>query len=166
MDLKPFFIVIALAPIYSCAVLDDTKTITPPATDVRTDPHRRTTDSEIEKKILGTRVRFLFNSVQPTSDGVRELDELIDLLERSKVFHVHITGHSNLEGSPIQNLFLSQKRAEFVKFKLENVVTDVEITSEALGDSNPIASNDTELGRQLNRRVEIRYGYSYDEREI
>ena len=166
MDLKPFFIVIALAPIYSCAVLDDTKTITPPATDVRTDSHRRTTDSEIEKKRLGTRVLFLFDSVQPTADGARELDELIDLLERSKVFHVHITGHSNLEGSPVQNLFLSQKRAEFVKSKLESVVTGVEITSEALGDSNPIASNDTELGQQLNRRVEIRYGYSYNEHEI
>ena len=166
MDLKPFFIVIALAPIYSCAVLDDTKTITPPATDVGTDSHRRTTDSEIEKKRLGTRVLFLFDSVQPTADGARELDELIDLLERSKVFHVHITGHSNLEGSPVQNLFLSQKRAEFVKSKLESVVTGVEITSEALGDSNPIASNDTELGRQLNRRVEIRYGYSYNEHEI
>ena len=166
MDLKPFFTIIALSPIYNCAVLDGTKTVTPPATDVRTDLHRKATDSEMERKILGTKVLFLPNSTQPTQDGVRELDELIDLMERYKVLYVHITGHSNLEGSPIQNLFLSQIRAEFVKFKLESVIPDVEITLEALGDSNPIASNDTELGRQLNRRVEIRYGYSYDEREI
>ena len=69
---------------------------------------------------------------------------------------VMIYGHTDNTGSDAINQPLSENRAKAVKNYLvsEGVVTD-RITTQGLGSTTPVATNDTEAGRQQNRRVEV-----------
>lgn len=66
-------------------------------------------------------------------------------------------GYASAEGSEAYNLQLSKDRANSVKTYLVNSgVAAAKIQAEGFGESNPVASNATEAGRILNRRVEIK----------
>ncbi len=68
-----------------------------------------------------------------------------------------VAGHTDSTGSEAYNQRLSERRAEVVKNALVgNGVDPQRIRTVGYGESRPIASNATESGRQLNRRVEIR----------
>jgi len=67
-----------------------------------------------------------------------------------------IAGHTDSTGSEQYNQQLSERRAEAVKNALAgNGVNPARIRTIGYGESKPIASNDSEAGRQMNRRVEI-----------
>jgi outer membrane protein OmpA-like peptidoglycan-associated protein len=70
---------------------------------------------------------------------------------------VDIVGHTDSKGKPEMNLELSEKRAvavsEFLKKRAE--LAGLNFTTHGFGETKPIASNDTNDGRQQNRRVEI-----------
>ena len=68
-----------------------------------------------------------------------------------------IIGHTDNAGMPEANLKLSLARAESVKSYLVNTfkIMPTRLLAAGLGDCKPIASNDNEDGRRLNRRVEI-----------
>ena len=69
---------------------------------------------------------------------------------------VHVVGHTDNVGSESSNQSLSERRAQSVARYLANsgVVTD-RIRTRGLGESRPVASNESDDGRRLNRRVEI-----------
>ena len=70
-----------------------------------------------------------------------------------------INGHSSAEGSPEHNQSLSVDRANSVKTYLVNAgVNGANLSVKGFGESMPITKNDTEAGRALNRRVEIKKG--------
>lgn len=72
---------------------------------------------------------------------------------RSKIF---IVGHTDTTGSALYNQKLSEKRAEFIaKRFLANGAPKEVLYFEGVGESQPIASNDTEIGRAKNRRFEL-----------
>jgi outer membrane protein OmpA-like peptidoglycan-associated protein len=65
-------------------------------------------------------------------------------------------GHTDSVGSEEFNLALSQRRADAVKEVLTaKGVSPERILTKGYGKQFPVASNDTESGRQLNRRVEV-----------
>ena len=71
-------------------------------------------------------------------------------------YQVRLTGHTDNIGQPADNQILSQQRAESVRRQLIAYGCDPNtIQAVGYGDTRPVASNDTEEGRQLNRRVEI-----------
>ena len=76
---------------------------------------------------------------------------------RSKVvLKVELGGHASEEGDTDYNLQLSKDRANAVKTYLVNCgVAASKIITKGFGETRPVASNTTEEGRQLNRRVEI-----------
>ena len=70
--------------------------------------------------------------------------------------NIEIRGHSDNVGSASLNRSLSQKRAESVRaFLVQLGLPSRNLTARGYGDSNPVASNATELGRSQNRRVEL-----------
>ncbi len=70
--------------------------------------------------------------------------------------HVEIDGYTDSTGSLEFNERLSQQRAEAVRsFLASQGVNSASITTQGFGPTNPITSNDTPLGRQQNRRVEL-----------
>jgi OOP family OmpA-OmpF porin len=74
----------------------------------------------------------------------------------AKKFSLKLSGYTDNVGSVSANLTLSKNRAEAVKTYLATQGVDpAKITAEGYGKANPIATNKTAKGRQLNRRVEF-----------
>ncbi len=84
------------------------------------------------------------------------IDKLAAFLKKYPTRNVLVEGHTDNVGSETYNLGLSQQRADAVKTALitEGVSQD-RIKTKGYGESQPVASNATSGGRQLNRRVEI-----------
>ncbi len=112
-----------------------------------------------EKDIIITILaQYLFSpAMEIMNRGKQTLEEVSSLLNKFPDCQVIVRGHADAVGPPSLNQSLSEKRASKVKEYLityQNVLPS-RITAEGWGASQPIASNDTEVGRILNRRVEI-----------
>ncbi len=83
-----------------------------------------------------------------------ELDKLVDLLEATPKLGLEIQGHTDNIGTPGANQELSLGRAKSVyDFLVSSGVSADRLTYKGYGETEPIASNDTEQGRQQNRRT-------------
>ncbi|AUQ69189.1 OmpA family protein [Phaeobacter inhibens] len=85
------------------------------------------------------------------------LDQIADILARCDGVRLEIQGHTDSQGREEMNQNLSQARAQSVLNELRGrrLVTS-SFTAKGYGESTPIASNDTEDGREANRRIEFR----------
>jgi len=85
------------------------------------------------------------------------LNDLASLLLKKPEWKLQVSGHTDNVGNDQSNLILSKKRAESVKtYLLSKGVSADKVNVLFLGKTQPIASNDTEEGRQKNRRVEMK----------
>ncbi len=101
-------------------------------------------------------IGFDFDSaaIRPASEVV--IGDLYVGLAQETATQIQIVGHSSSEGSADYNRDLSQRRAQSVVAALVTLGLDPgQITALGKGEDAPIASNDDEAGRSLNRRVEI-----------
>ena len=116
---------------------------------------------EYERHSLSARTLFNFDSDMLKESGKAELRKLGEYI-RSKgmrVSDIDIIGHTDSIGSEAYNLELSKRRARAVQaFLVENGVREDIIDVSGMGKMDPVASNDTEEGRALNRRVEVLVG--------
>ncbi len=94
------------------------------------------------------------DTVDATSLGT--LDEISEVLGNCTELQMEIAGHTDSQGRETMNEALSKSRALAVLNALRDrrVVTG-SFTAEGYGETKPIASNDTEEGREANRRIEI-----------
>jgi outer membrane protein OmpA-like peptidoglycan-associated protein len=85
------------------------------------------------------------------------LAEIGALLKNEPALALVVQGHTDNVGTAAANLQLSQARADAVKSYLVSMfgVDAARLTTAGLGDTRPVASNDTEDGRAQNRRVEL-----------
>jgi outer membrane protein OmpA-like peptidoglycan-associated protein len=88
--------------------------------------------------------------------GYDEIARIADILNRYPETRVTIEGHTDSKGSESYNMRLSEERAMAVADGLmARGVDGSRLTTVGLGPSRPIATNNTEAGRQLNRRVTL-----------
>jgi outer membrane protein OmpA-like peptidoglycan-associated protein len=89
--------------------------------------------------------------------GAREkLSKIAGILASRSGLKLEIEGHTDNTGSEDLNQELSERRAMAVRdFLVQQGVNASSVTVRGLGESEPVASNDTAVGRQLNRRVEM-----------
>lgn len=89
--------------------------------------------------------------------GRQELDEVISRIKSfDKVERIRVVGHTDSHGSEAYNQGLSIRRAEVVKqYLLSNGIDAQLLTSVGMGETQPVASNETKEGRAQNRRVEV-----------
>jgi len=102
-------------------------------------------------------LHFDFNKSDVKEDFFELLKNLKEFVEENN-YEVTIVGHTDSVGSNQHNFKLSRKRAEAVKAKLLEfgLAEDRIVGIEAMGEEEPIASNDTKEGRAENRRVEFK----------
>lgn len=99
---------------------------------------------------------FEYNSSVLRTSAYPVLDQLSADLRSKIVTKVQLEGHASEEGTTEYNLQLSKDRANAVKTYLVNSgVAASKIVTKGFGETRPVASNATEEGRQLNRRVEM-----------
>lgn len=85
-----------------------------------------------------------------------ELDLVVSFLKENPTVRIELMGHTDGRGVPADNVRLSQKRVDKVKeYLVSKGVEAKRISGKGYGGSRPIASNDTEESRRLNRRVEF-----------
>ena len=121
------------------------------------EPIREEREAGTTTVLIGSDV--LFDSSSSTLDAEAEsaLDEAARRVELHEAGPVTIIGHTDSVDSDESNLTLSKERAQSVADALaDRLDTDQYVLStEGKGEAEPIASNDTEEGKALNRRVEI-----------
>jgi outer membrane protein OmpA-like peptidoglycan-associated protein len=101
-------------------------------------------------------VLFDTNKAQLKSGGTRSLEKLAVFLKQYPQRNVQVEGYTDSTGSADYNLGLSDRRANAVRTSLLDMgVNSDRITTRGYGQESPVAGNDTAMGRQLNRRVEI-----------
>lgn len=101
-------------------------------------------------------VSFDFNRADVKPAFHTTLDKLGTLLKKYDRTVVHVVGHTDSKGSDSYNRSLSERRAESVgAYLTDSGVPPSRLRTEGRGEHEPRDSNDTEAGRQLNRRVEI-----------
>jgi len=99
---------------------------------------------------------FEFGLATLKEESFPELNRLMKLLNDNPTIQIEISGHTDNVGSDEDNLKLSEDRAaSVVEYLSSNGVSKNRLTPKGYGESKPIATNETEEGKQLNRRVEF-----------
>ena len=112
----------------------------------------------VEQKIeISEKVHFESNKAAIKSRSFGLLNDVVRVLENyDQVTKLRIEGHTDSRGTEQYNQALSRRRAESVKeFLVDQGIDRHRLTIEGRGESDPIATNDTETGRAENRRVEF-----------
>lgn len=85
-----------------------------------------------------------------------ELDKLVKLLQGTPNLRIELGGHTDNVGADAANLTLSDQRAKAVRdYVIAKGVDGTRITAKGYGETKPVATNDSEEGRALNRRTEV-----------
>jgi outer membrane protein OmpA-like peptidoglycan-associated protein len=101
-------------------------------------------------------VLFDTNKAELKSGGARSLQKLAGFLKQYPQRKAQIEGYTDSTGSADYNKDLSGRRANAVRAALVDMgISSDRITTHGYGQESPVAGNDTAVGRQLNRRVEI-----------
>ena len=110
-----------------------------------------------EGKLVTYGIYFDVNKdvVKPESYGT--LKEIAAILNEVPDVKVKIFGHTDADGDDAKNLDLSKRRAASVKAELVNTfgVKATQLDTDGLGETKPVAPNDTPVNKALNRRVEF-----------
>jgi OmpA-OmpF porin, OOP family len=112
---------------------------------------------EIGQLINLNNLFFDFGKSTLLKESYPELNRLVDLLNENSKMKIQLLGHTDNIGSNESNINLSKDRVESVKkYLIDKGIEAVRITEKGFGSSQPIAPNDTEENRQMNRRVEMK----------
>jgi OOP family OmpA-OmpF porin len=101
-------------------------------------------------------IHFDLDKAAIRSEAVPVLNNIVEVMKKNSVLQLKVAGHTCNIGSEIYNDKLSDERANAAKTYLVNHgVDENRIITEGYGYESPIMSNDTEKGREMNRRVEF-----------
>jgi OmpA-OmpF porin, OOP family len=123
-----------------------------------TPPHTRVDGDgcPIPKVVRLEGVTFEFNKTRLRPDSQTILNWVVGIMKKYPDMQVELAGYTDSIGSVAYNLKLSQGRAEAVRgYLMEQGVDASRIQAKGYGKENPVASNDTDEGRERNRRVEL-----------
>jgi OOP family OmpA-OmpF porin len=106
---------------------------------------------------LAHKIDFEPGSAQIARDTAGTLDGIAEEMRQCSDFPMEVGGHTDSQGREEMNLELSQKRAAAVVAALrERRVLTGNLTALGYGETVPIGDNETEAGREANRRIEFR----------
>jgi outer membrane protein OmpA-like peptidoglycan-associated protein len=106
-------------------------------------------------KVLN-RVQFLYNSAEFEPFSYPQLDSAVLTLKQIPTLKILIRGHTSTEGNAAHNQQLSEKRAEAVKnYLVGKGIAAERLQTKGFGSSEPLAAENTEGDKKLNRRIEF-----------
>jgi outer membrane protein OmpA-like peptidoglycan-associated protein len=101
-------------------------------------------------------VLFELGKYRLSMDAQLKLAKLSGIIQAHPGLNLAIEGYTDNTGTPTRNMTLSQQRAdETRKALLSDGLAPATVSCKGMGQTNPISSNSTAIGRQQNRRVEI-----------
>ena len=115
----------------------------------------RRTDNGIITKLKGD-ILFASGKDALKSQATDSIDQISAIIRKYPEDRLRVIGHTDTDGSEALNAALSLRRANAVKAQLiRGGVPSEYIMALGMGESQPVASNTSAEGKQLNRRVEI-----------
>lgn len=115
------------------------------------------TPIEIGKSITLNNVFFEKSKAVLLPGSKIELERLVKILKDNPTINIELSGHTDNVGNPDINVHLSENRVKAIKdYLVSKGISGKRITGKGYGGSKPIASNETEESRKLNRRVEFK----------
>lgn len=116
---------------------------------------------ECEAQIIdlqaASKITFEPGSATIAADSLRTMDQIADILRICGDLRLEIQGHTDSQGREEMNMQLSQSRAQSVLNELRaRRVPTSNFVAQGYGETRPISPNDTDVGREENRRIEFR----------
>lgn len=126
----------------------------PPPLAPKPQPRVEVRDNKIE---IHEKIQFEYNKSNIKEESYGLLDEVVTVIrDNPHIRKIAIEGHASSEGEEDFNKRLSDARAKSVRSYLtEHGIEDGMLTAQGFGEERPIADNETESGREKNRRVEF-----------
>jgi len=110
----------------------------------------------LTKELKKGRILFDYGKSILRSDAFYKLDVMVAILQKNPDMQIELVGHSDSLGNAKGNMKQSIERAQSARgYLLAKGIDDSRIIVKGYGDKKPVATNKTDAGRQLNRRVEI-----------
>lgn len=111
---------------------------------------------EVGEIIRLNNIFFDYDKATLRPESFPELERVVDFLKTSPKVEIELSGHTDDKGSDNYNLTLSQQRAKaVVDYIISKGIAPSRMIAKGYGETKPVATNETEEGRQLNRRVQF-----------
>lgn len=112
---------------------------------------------EVGSRVVLKNIFFDYDKATLRPESKTELKRLKEVLDTNPSMSLEIGGHTDSRGSAEYNARLSKNRAKsVVDYLIEQGISSERLTYKGYGMTDPVATNDTEEGRQENRRVEFK----------
>ncbi|MDB5134334.1 MAG: OmpA family protein [Mucilaginibacter sp.] len=112
---------------------------------------------EVGNKVILKNIFFDTNKFDIKDESKPELKKLMDFLNLNPTVHIEVSGHTDNVGSDQFNQTLSENRAKAVyQYLIANGISAGRLVFKGYGETQPIASNDTDEDRSRNRRTEFK----------
>jgi OmpA-OmpF porin, OOP family len=126
-----------------------------------TDFQPLTINIELEPAIKGSvsvlkNIFFDVDKYDLKDKSITELEKIVQFLSENPQIRIEISGHTDNTGNPAYNQQLSEKRSQSVySYLIGKGIAPGRLSSKGFGSSRPITTNESEEGRQQNRRIEF-----------
>ncbi len=129
----------------------------PPPPTAIAPPVRGKVNVSGNKITIDEKIQFAHDQATILSASFGLLNEVVQVIkDNTQIKKLLIEGHASSDGDKAHNLKLSDERANAVMIYLvEHGIAKARLSSKGFGSSQPIADNNTEEGREKNRRVEF-----------
>lgn len=115
------------------------------------------TPIEVGASIVVEDLLFKTGKTDLDERSYRILDQLMDFMNQNPTVKIELQGHTDADGSASSNQKLSEGRAQSaVNYLVTKGIDRSRMTAKGYGESTPRATNDTDEGKALNRRVELK----------
>jgi len=113
--------------------------------------------AEVGKKIILNNIFYDFDKANLRFESMNELSRVLQLMSEMPALKIEVSSHTDNKGTDEYNIRLSQERAQsVVDYLISKGVNASRVVAKGYGKAQPVASNDTDEGRQLNRRTEFK----------
>jgi OOP family OmpA-OmpF porin len=114
-------------------------------------------EAEIAAVVAAGKINFEPGSATIDASALGTMDDIAEIIKKCDGIRLEIQGYTDSQGREEMNLSLSQSRAESVlnELRARRVITST-FKAVGYGEASPVAYNETEAGREANRRIEFR----------
>ena len=111
---------------------------------------------KVGSKIILKNIFYDFDKSTLTPSSKSELERLVKLLSNNPTIKIELSSHTDNKGTDEYNMKLSQARAQsVVDYLISKNISKDRLIAKGYGESQPITTNETDEGRQMNRRTEF-----------
>jgi outer membrane protein OmpA-like peptidoglycan-associated protein len=121
------------------------------------DPLDTLSNEQLYKELVKGKILFDFGSTTLRADAYKKLDVITKIMKNNPTMIIELGGHTDAIGNDKKNMKKSEDRASSAKnYLMSKGIESNRVIVKGYSNTKPVGDNNTDEGRQLNRRVEIK----------